>query len=124
MVGDDGPALGEADLQRLRAVAAGCRLVFDLDGLGEHLKWHAARAVHVVFGIGRVAGFDIQVLHVAIGVGDAKGHMLGAPHQDARHAWQGSAYRLYAGCKQADGVPGARQDAVVQVRVIRHHSLA
>ena len=95
MVADDGAASGVADLERLLAHAAGGGLVLDADRLVHHVEGHALAAVEVMGGVLRVDGFDIQILHVAIGIGDTEGHMLGTAHQNAGHAGQGGADGLH-----------------------------
>ena len=88
VVADHRAVHGVADTQRLLAHAAGRRLVLDADRLLHHGEGCAFAGVQITRFVIRVQRLDVDVLHIAIGVGHAEGHMLGAAHQDARHAGQ------------------------------------
>ena len=124
VVGDHRATAGVSHLQGVLALTTRRGFVLDADGFCDHTKWHAFAPVEVMGRVGRIDGFHIQVLHVAVGIRHAERHVRGPPHHDARHARQRRAHGLDARGKQSHGVPGAGQNAVVQVRVVHHHGLA
>ena len=86
VVADDGATLGVAQFERLFSKATFSGFVFDLDAFCHHFKRHRLAAIQVIISIGWVTRLHIHILHITIGVGHAKRHVLGTAHQNTRHA--------------------------------------
>ena len=96
---------------------------FDTNGFLPRFKRLPALGRLVLRGVGRVDFFQIQVLHIGTGVGEAPSHASVMAQNHQRHARQRGANHVLVGRLQMRIKPN-RRCAQTQVRVVGKQGLA